>query len=105
MFWPMVVMLPILIPLIVWSIIWKGIGLWKAARNEHKGWFIAILVFNTLGLLPIIYIFFVSNAQKQKMQPTAQRMQMPKAGQAKNMPPASIKAPAKARKKSAKKKR
>ncbi|MBU0457162.1 MAG: DUF5652 family protein [Nanoarchaeota archaeon] len=42
----------------VWIIIWKGLGLWYAARNEQKGWFIAILILNTLGLLPIIYLIW-----------------------------------------------
>lgn len=41
---------------IIWSIIWKGIALWKASRNNQWGWFIAILLINTLGILEIIYI-------------------------------------------------
>jgi len=35
---------------------WKGIGLWRAGKNDHLLWFIAILVFNTIGILPIIYL-------------------------------------------------
>ena len=46
--------------LLVWSLIWKGVALWKAARNESKPWFIALLVLNTVGILEIIYIFFLS---------------------------------------------
>jgi len=42
----------------IWTIIWKGIGLWYAAQNKHKGWFVAMLVLNTLGLLPIIYLLW-----------------------------------------------
>lgn len=53
----------LLIALAVWEIIWKGIGMWKAARNSHLYWFTAILVFNTAGILPIIYIYFF---QKKK---------------------------------------
>ena len=41
----------------IWEIVWKGIALWRAGRNGHKGWFIAILILNTLGILPIVYIF------------------------------------------------
>jgi hypothetical protein len=40
----------------VWDSIWKLIALWKSARNNQLGWFICIAVFNTLGILPIIYI-------------------------------------------------
>jgi len=42
--------------LAIWDTVWKGFGLWKAAKNNHAVWFICILVFNTLGILPIIYI-------------------------------------------------
>ena len=44
----------------VWSLIWKGIALWKSAKNTHKIWFIALLVFNTVGILEILYIFLFS---------------------------------------------
>jgi hypothetical protein len=50
--------------LAVWSIIWKGIALWKAAQNGSKPWFIVMLVFNTVGILEIIYIFFFSKKKK-----------------------------------------
>ncbi len=43
--------------LAIWEIVWKGMGLWRAARNNHNGWFIAILIFNTFGILPILYIY------------------------------------------------
>lgn len=45
-----------LILLIIWSAIWKSIALWKAARNNHLGWYIALLFINTAGILEIIYI-------------------------------------------------
>lgn len=43
--------------LLVWSIAWKGLALWNAAKNSQKNWFIAILVINTLGIIEIIYLF------------------------------------------------
>ncbi|MDD4991972.1 MAG: DUF5652 family protein [Paludibacter sp.] len=42
--------------LILWDFTWKVIALWKAARNNQLAWFICIAVFNTIGILPIIYI-------------------------------------------------
>lgn len=42
---------------ILWSLMWKGLALWRAARLQQKNWFIAILILNTLGLLEIIYLF------------------------------------------------
>lgn len=49
-----------ILAMIIWDLVWKGIGLWKAARNEHKGWFIAMLLLNTLGILPMIYVFLIA---------------------------------------------
>jgi len=58
----------ILIPLITWTFIWKGIALWKSARRGEKIWFIILLVLNTLGILEIIYIFFVTRKKTAEIQ-------------------------------------
>lgn len=47
-----------LIPLVIWDAAWKGIGLWKSAKNNQMKWFIAMFILNTVGLLPIIYLKF-----------------------------------------------
>jgi len=44
----------------IWDGIWKIIALWKAGRSNQLGWFIAIAIFNTIGILPIVYIYFIS---------------------------------------------
>jgi len=46
--------------LALWSMIWKGIALWKAARRDQMGWYVALFIINTAGLLEIIYIFAVA---------------------------------------------
>ena len=46
----------IIILLIMWEIYWKFNALWIAARNNHKKWFISILIINSLGILPIYYL-------------------------------------------------
>ncbi|MBI4128716.1 MAG: hypothetical protein HY460_01580 [Parcubacteria group bacterium] len=43
--------------LILWSLAWKGIALWRSARREDTAWFIALLVVNTLGILEMLYLF------------------------------------------------
>lgn len=50
----------LLLILLTWSIYWKGRGLWKAAKNDSKKWFVALLVINTLGILEILYIYVFS---------------------------------------------
>jgi len=48
---------PLLILIIVWSLAWKGLALWKAARRDQPLWYIALLLVNTIGILEMIYIF------------------------------------------------
>lgn len=50
--------MPFIAVISVWSLIWKGFGLWKAGRNNQLWWFIAMLVLNTAGVLPIVYLLF-----------------------------------------------
>ena len=50
----------LIIFLVTWEAVWKGIALWRAGRNGHLIWFIALLILNTAGILPIIYIFAFS---------------------------------------------
>jgi hypothetical protein len=49
---------------VIWSIIIKGFGLYHSARHEEKLWFVGLLFINTLGILELVYLFFLS---KQKM--------------------------------------
>jgi methionyl-tRNA synthetase len=42
---------------IAWTLPWKGVALWRSARNHHLVWFIVLLLVNTLAILEIIYIF------------------------------------------------
>ena len=44
--------------MIIWVLAWKGVALWRAAQNNDKKWFVALLIINTLGILEIAYIFF-----------------------------------------------
>ncbi|MCD6569065.1 hypothetical protein J7K70_02940 [bacterium] len=50
--------------LIAWSLLWKGLALWKSARQGQKWWFIVLLIINTLGLLEILYIFVFSRENR-----------------------------------------
>ena len=52
--------------LMAWTLVWKGLALWKAARSGSKKWFIALLILNTLGILEIVYVFFVKTKDKDK---------------------------------------
>jgi len=43
----------------------KGLGLWHSARHSQKWWFVAILILNTLGILPLVYLFFFRPDRKK----------------------------------------
>jgi hypothetical protein len=49
-------LIPLIIILAVWDGVWKVIGMWKSARNNQLAWFICLAIFNTVGILPIIYV-------------------------------------------------
>jgi hypothetical protein len=49
----------------IWTLPWKGVALWRAARNRHLKWFIAMLLLNTLALVEIVYIFFFSKPKEK----------------------------------------
>ncbi|KKR40514.1 MAG: hypothetical protein UT75_C0008G0036 [Candidatus Yanofskybacteria bacterium GW2011_GWE2_40_11] len=49
---------------VAWSLFWKGTALWKAAREQHKVWFVVLLLVNTLGILDILYIYVFSKMKK-----------------------------------------
>lgn len=46
-----------LILLSIWELVWKGFALWRASQRDARNWFIAILVINSFGILPIIYLY------------------------------------------------
>jgi hypothetical protein len=49
-------MVTIIILLAIWEMIWKGIALWHAGKKQQMTWFVFIFIFNTVGILPIIYL-------------------------------------------------
>ena len=48
----------------VWELTWKGFALWRAAKRNHSVWFFLLLVLNTVGILPIIYLL-ATNGRKE----------------------------------------
>lgn len=50
-------------PLAILDIVLKAFALWRAARNGQKVWFVALLLINSLGIVPAIYL--LTNKEKQ----------------------------------------
>jgi hypothetical protein len=59
-------LLVLLLIIIIWSLPWKGLALWNAAKNSQKDWFILLLIVNTLGILEIIYLFYFAKKKMKK---------------------------------------
>jgi hypothetical protein len=60
-------LLPLIAVLAAWSLIWKGLALYRAGSNRSVAWFVVLLVVNTLGILEILY-YFVFSKKPQKTQ-------------------------------------
>ncbi len=60
------ILIPILILVAIWDGFWKVIGMWKSARNNQLAWFICLAIFNTLGILPMIYLAFCQKNKNQQ---------------------------------------
>lgn len=52
-----VFMMALIALLVIWSLLWKGLGLWHTAQRRSMWWFIIFLLVNTAGILEIVYLF------------------------------------------------
>ncbi len=55
-------MLPVLFLIVALELIFKSFALWRAARMGMTGWFAALLVINSAGIFPLLFLVF-TNAQ------------------------------------------
>jgi len=55
----------ILMVIIVWELVWKLLAMWKAAKRNSPIWFVILAIFNTVGILPILYIYLFSKIGKK----------------------------------------
>jgi len=63
------ILVPLFVIIVIWSLVWKFIALWKSARNGSVIWFIIFAIFNTVGILPILYIFVFSKMKGCELKP------------------------------------
>lgn len=56
----------ILAVIMIWEFCWKMVALWKSARKGSVIWFIVLALVNTVGILPILYIFVFSKMGEKK---------------------------------------
>jgi len=55
----------IFLVIIIWTIPWKAIALWRSARNKQLAWFLIIFFVNTVAILEIVYLIFFSKNKEE----------------------------------------
>ena len=60
-----------LIAIGIWDLVWKATAMWKARGRNSKFWFGVLMVFNTAGILPIVYHL----CTKKKVKPVSKPVQ------------------------------
>ncbi len=58
---------PVLLLLALWTIFWKGLALWHAAKAKQPVWFVVLLLVNTVGILEIVYLFAILKLKKKDL--------------------------------------
>lgn len=58
-------LLKFLLPFAILDLVLKGFALWRSAQKKQTGWFLAILIVNSLGILPGIYLV-INRGKKEK---------------------------------------
>lgn len=51
-------------PLVILDLVLRGVALWRAGRNGQKWWFVVLLLINSVGILPGIYL--LTNKEEKK---------------------------------------
>jgi hypothetical protein len=59
---------PVVAVVAIWDVVWKGMALWQAAKRRQPVWFVALLVLNTAGILPIAYLVMMRRRDAVKDQ-------------------------------------
>ena len=45
-----------LLVVVLWELLWKAVALWRAARRSQSLWFMLLIIINSAGILPIVYL-------------------------------------------------
>ncbi len=58
-----VTFITIVVIIAIWDGVWKLTAMWRASQRKSTVWYIVLAVFNTIGILPIIY--FIITRKKE----------------------------------------
>ena len=55
--------------LLLWTMVWKGLALWRAASKGDKTWFVELFIVNNFGILEILYLRIFSKRKDNPVLP------------------------------------
>ena len=58
---------PLFILAVALELLLKGIALWRCGNNKQLGWYIALYILNTAGILPLVYLLFFQRNKKKPL--------------------------------------
>ena len=59
----------VILSITLWDLVWKAVAIYMASGRGARLWAVSVLVFNTMGILPIIYIFgFAGKMEKVEVE-------------------------------------
>ncbi|ALM09972.1 MAG: Uncharacterized protein PeribacterA2_0598 [Candidatus Peribacter riflensis] len=58
--------LGLLFVLAIIDLVFKGWALWRAARMSKQWWFVALLIINSMGILPVIFLLLTNKEYTSK---------------------------------------
>ena len=57
-------LIPLIVIIAVWNFVIKALALYRAGSLQQKGWFVALLLINTVGILELVYLLSISKRRR-----------------------------------------
>ena len=57
-------LIPLIVIIAVWNFVIKALALYRAGSLQQKGWFVALLLINTVGILELVYLLSISKRKR-----------------------------------------
>jgi hypothetical protein len=64
-------LMPVIVLLVLSDLILRGVALFRSAQKNQKVWFVFLLIVNSLGILPIIYLLVNKDVRLSRTTKTA----------------------------------
>lgn len=58
---------PYIYLLLLADLVLRGLALYKSAKKDQKVWFVALLIVNSLGVLPLVYLFLQKKGENKSV--------------------------------------